>query len=610
MSFSAQEILDDLREEQATQLNQYNQNDQDDSYYDDESQSVDEVSSDSSFNDISQLESMSHRPLGINGRSTLSIFSGHASDIQNQIVNINTCLPLISNGVSPSPFWFSFHHGRSKYPIERRRKKLNLLDTLPMEEDIPSYKEIQVYRGGKHINTLPEDAIISILSYLPLSDLKSSSEVCTLWYQLHKHNIIWERWLRAENGGSLQYSIVSANGVSSENISILKAYYRKYKKKKQMKRKRQQKEQRKKMNQIKKLKSKSYSELQDLSQIENPSHHDKISKKNENTLYFRTYRKILRDKKRVKKIKKKMVKNEKLKKHYEHLFHKPQKLAEVFLCIYNSLLLIVNLFTMIVFSLYLDKIFDIPNAEKWTLLIILSPLIVMDIGYLFAIICAVAAELLSSFRRNKNYSGLISMVYLGNAWYPLTHIIVIFKLYFLPESTPWRVSFAPLWVLCCIYSITSIILGKQIPYLKWETDQKVMWVATSLLNTVVTFTTAFLATILDLDNFRDSIRHVYSVFVFSPIWVLLISALIAIPIFGYAFLNEFGFIFTMLVYAPATLLFVVPFLPFFIMLALKMDGMITFPYTVIFSPIMFWEVYVFIALVFIFIIKKGTGLIP
>jgi hypothetical protein len=126
--------------------------------------------------------------------------------------------------------------------------------------------------------------------------------------------------------------------------------------------------------------------------------------------------------------------------------------------------------------------------------------------------------------------------------------------------------------------------------MKWEVDQKIVFGFMTTVNMCVTFTTGFLSAKLD-QTLSPSLM--YSSFVFSPIWLALFLGLIAIPIGAYVFMHEEGPKFTMCVYFPLSLAALLPFIAFFVLLALQLDGILHTYYMVVFSPLYLCQLFFF-----------------
>jgi hypothetical protein len=76
--------------------------------------------------------------------------------------------------------------------------------------------------------------------------------------------------------------------------------------------------------------------------------------------------------------------------------------------------------------------------------------------------------------------------------------------------------------------------------------------------------------------------------VFFPIWLVFLVALIAVPVGAYLFLHEEGLKPTLFIYFPLVLTFVVPLIPFFVLISLQLDGIVNTYYVVLLAPLYLW----------------------
>jgi hypothetical protein len=197
------------------------------------------------------------------------------------------------------------------------------------------------------------------------------------------------------------------------------------------------------------------------------------------------------------------------------------------------------------------------------------------------------------------------MIYLGNLWLPLLSYLIPLKQYILPHETPWRAAVAPQWVASLIYIVLSLVVHKKVARVKFEVDQKVIAAGTCFLNLAVSMTLGFTSAKLDY-SLQDSLQ--YSTFVFFPIWLVFIVALIAVPVGAYLFLHEEGLKPTLFIYFPLVLTFIVPLLPFFVLMALHLDGIVQTYYVVIMGPLYFWLfVWFIITSIGVIILERGRS---
>jgi hypothetical protein len=197
------------------------------------------------------------------------------------------------------------------------------------------------------------------------------------------------------------------------------------------------------------------------------------------------------------------------------------------------------------------------------------------------------------------------MIYLGNLWLPLLSYLIPLKQYLLPQETPWRAAIAPQWVISLIYIVASITAHKKVRGIKFEVDQKVICASTCFLNLAVSMTLGFTSAKLDY-SLQSSLQ--YSTFVFFPIWFVFVVALIAVPVGAYVFLHEEGLKPTLFIYFPLVLSFILPLIPFFVLLSLQLDGIVHTYYLVVMGPLYLWQlVWFFLSLLMVIILERGRG---
>mmetsp|Transcript_9549 Transcript_9549/g.14109 ORF Transcript_9549/g.14109 Transcript_9549/m.14109 type:complete len:700 (+) Transcript_9549:64-2163(+) len=469
---------------------------------------------------------------------------------------------------------------------------VSLLDTLPNEEDFEDLEMVEykldpttVYIPEKniHINDVGTDCLVIIFSFLNFRDLVTAGGVCILWFEYHKKNMLWEYPLRSVNHGSLSYI------TPKPLISEYKRRIRKYGTTKNSKKLRA-------LRSLKKMKKKSapnkYAELMDEELLEPSAPLRKhISP---TTQYYRTYRRIQRDKVRMTRLQKKISKRKQLRQHYNRLFTTPQVICEiVYLTLYTPFFF-ASLFVSTVLYWFLKDGF-LQESEWWTWAIA-TPAFVSTFGYLIAMGCAIAKETLRSFRRAQQYDATMTMLYTGNVWLPLSFITYFSKSYILP-AMPYRAAFAPQWVCSFLFVITSFLFHYKFSFLRWKWKQKAIWAFLALLNILVSLVTAFCATEWDEPNglIRDA---PYSRFVFIPVWIFLIACLVFVPLYGCVMLPSYGCVRSIFIVLVG--FFVIgPFIPFFLTLSLKLDGVIkNVTYAVVLGPLIIWELFWLVASLF------------
>lgn len=321
-----------------------------------------------------------------------------------------------------------------------------------------------------------------------------------------------------------------------------------------------------------------------------------------NCLYYTAFKRRVLTVKRRKEERASLKAQEERRKHYEKVLRTPQKWCELFyIGFYTPLFFMILLASTLCAALYLDNI--IPSGVKVSsrnLALIMTPFLSVSAPLFIVATCAtILSEYLRVLRWNTKFDTLFPAIYLGSLWLPLLLCLYAMKVFMLPDIVPWRAICAPQWAYTCIYMALSIFVHKKFSILKWDVDQKVVYGLMAAVNMCVSFTTGFLTAKLD-----ESLgpQLMYTSFVFSPIWLTLLLALIAIPIGAYVFMREEGPKLTMFLYFPLTCAFVIPFIVFFLLLALKLDGIIHWHYMIVFSPLLAWEVIWFtVSVVFAFL---------
>lgn len=271
------------------------------------------------------------------------------------------------------------------------------------------------------------------------------------------------------------------------------------------------------------------------------------------------------------------------------ILEKPQMISEwIYKAVCPPLFFLCTLATTILFPLYLDE--TIPKTYG-TLFGILVPFFIalVPIFFITAFFSFIAAYL-RSLRMSKKMDTLLLLFFTGNLWIPLLPFLFYLKILILPETTSWRAIMAPSWCISVVYIIGSLFIIRRFR-LKFGTSQKLLWIYNAGLNLCISLTTGILSGKLD-NSILDTLGYLN--FVFTPMWLLVLSMMVIIGIGGFFSLHKIGWKKTLFLYFPLSLNFVLPVLPFFILLGLQLDHFIYIRNIYIFIPLIYWASFWFI----------------
>lgn len=271
------------------------------------------------------------------------------------------------------------------------------------------------------------------------------------------------------------------------------------------------------------------------------------------------------------------------------VLEKPQMIAEwIYMAFCPPLFFLCILATTILFPLYLDETI---KKSYGTLFGILVPFFIALVPIFFITgIFSFIASYLRSLRLSKKMDTLLLLFFTGNLWIPLLPFLFYLKILILPETTSWRSIMAPSWCISVVYIILSLFVIRKFR-LKFGTAEKLLWMYNAGLNLCICLTTGILSG--KLDN-SILVELGYLNFVFTPIWLLTLAMMVIIGIGGFFFLHKSGWKKTLFLYFPLTLNFVLPILPFFILLGLELDQIIQIRFIYIFFPLIYWASFWFV----------------
>lgn len=457
---------------------------------------------------------------------------------------------------------------------------------------------------GVRIVAAPEDAMLLIFSYLTVPELVHIIGVtCKYWRRIYSmqclndiyllfflgHNFIWEKYL-LQKFGTLEPP-------------------KKSKKKKRKKATLPPPSLREQLNNS----TKSALAMEIAASLALPPKYEANKEQKaiftKNT-YFNIYRFRIQRRKKRQFDRIEAIKMEQLRQRYETMLHKPQLLCEsLYFSVYTPLFFLLSLISSVLFSLWMENILVAPGGNvyytKWMPLFLVSPFLFLVVPFFFvAMIAAFVADWIKMLRYDIEFDSFSTLIYAGNIWIPICSYLVVLKLYVVPEHIQWRVIMSPLWVICVLYVVLTLILHKKVPNLRFDLDQRVMYILTTIANLIVTMVSGLVCAKLDGTLSADL---TYSRFLFVPIWLFLIASCVAIPIGGYIFLYGAGWGPTMCMYTPLTTLFVFPFIPFAIMLSLKLDVLIDTSWVIVFAPLHFW-LFTWFVMTLVFAIMYTCGI--
>jgi hypothetical protein len=419
-------------------------------------------------------------------------------------------------------------------------EELTEIPESPREKDLC---EIYV-KDGKHVFDISNDVMVDIFSYLEFEDVLRVGLVCKHWRQITKHNVLWSKFL-TERFGEEEFLIQKHKKKRNKSSRYMEMKLRSAKRKSK-----------------KRAKSKSW-------KISHPS-----------TQYYSMFKKRVMYLKKKREEEERARISEELRKYYHAKLERPQKWCErIYISLYSPLFFFISLATSILFPLYMDKY--IPNTI-WTLfgvysgvLCILCPL------YFVAGVAAFLSDYMRTFMWNTHFDSSIVIAFVGNVWMPILAVLVALKIFVLPPTILWRAALAPLWVISFIQCVMQLFVHHRLK-IKFGKEQKIVWGITTFVNAVICITSGLAAAKLDgVSTFG------YLSIVFIPIWILLFFGLIAIAVGFYFFVHNEGWKSAIFIYSPLVITFIVPWLPFFILLGLRLDNIVQIHYLIIFAPLYF-----------------------
>ncbi|KAL0486204.1 8 TM domain-containing transmembrane protein [Acrasis kona] len=460
-----------------------------------------------------------------------------------------------------------------------------------------------------HLLDLPEDCIVNIFQYLVKKEILKLARVSKQIRHLYKNDVLWERFYYERFGQEVVSTIHYIDHHHQDNIQDI-----------QLRHDRVRRNSANNSSRLKELKERSkqgkkaFSRRKPDQAAESSTHKEKSSSsspvRSNSTChtpphyhFYQLYKNRVLDARRKREERERMHKEEELRKHYEKVLRQPQRWSERFYFLYTPLFFLLSFTSTLCTALYLDNY--IP-ASKWNTALVLAPYVFVTVPlYFVATGTAVLSDYLRMLRWSSPFDSVISMMYLGNVWLPLLSCLVPLKIFILPQDTPWRAAIAPQWIYSFVYIIASIVIHKKIRRIKFEVDQKVIMTFTCVLNLAVSMTMGFVSAKLDF-SLQSSLQ--YSTFVFFPVWAIFLAALIAVPVGAYVFLHEEGLKPTLFIYFPLILAFIVPLIPFFVLMGLRMDEIVRVHYLIIASPLYLWQlVWFFISSVFVIILERGRS---
>jgi hypothetical protein len=436
---------------------------------------------------------------------------------------------------------------------------------------------------------LPVDTLLNIFSFLNMNEVIELAPVCRVFKQFYNNDVIWKEFVREKSQYVYNHAAQIAASIDDEELELL---FRSNKIQRHHTghgniSRIQEWNARRRHRKANKKSTQTPASAQTAARTKQKR---KLSIHTKNCKYYTALRKRVLMIMKKKEERALVKKEEERRKHYEKVLRSPQKWCERFyICFFTPLFFLVAFACTLCLGLYLDKF--MPRADKTVaqrnLALVILPFIVVVVPlYIFASIAATLAEYLRMLRWNAQFDSTFPSIYFGSSWLPLLVCLFALKHFVLPDYIPWRAVIAPQWALSLMYIIVTIVLHMKLSVMKFEVDQKVVYTLMAAINLCVTLTTGFLTAKLD-DTLGSNLK--YSSFVFSPIWLGLFVALVAIPIGGYAFLHEEGVKLTVLVYIPLTCVLVLPFIAFFIVLGLQLDGILQTYFMAVLSPLYAWQ---------------------
>jgi MFS family permease len=268
-------------------------------------------------------------------------------------------------------------------------------------------------------------------------------------------------------------------------------------------------------------------------------------------------------KKKYKKQKLEKKEKKRLQKHYNVVLNKPQRYLEIFWISFYTPLFFIGVFaTSLLMGLYMDSI--IPKNDL-TLIMIMLPFLCITIPLFFLSFLAVfLSELFRSLRWRMKLDSLMVLFYIGALWIPILTFLICLKYFLLPDWIAWRVVFSPFWVICFVYTVSTFIVHHFFK-VKFEKEQKIVWFFNTAINLAICIAAGFMSAKLD-----ESLSISFGVanFILAPIYILLFFGIVVVSILGYYFLYSKGWKKTFLFYFPTIFMFIIPFIPFFILLGI------------------------------------------